>query len=324
MNPENYDEIYNSSFTLTRSTLAVIRKALADLHSPTVSLLDRILTEGYIEPPVDYKKQWLGCYQLLITEQDKQAVSEALIQGVSRLAGHPDYQGSALKLLKQHIQDWQNAQIASPQSAYNLNMNKSLTFQEAKSNVPRYETMPLNELNESITNCIRTATYGINVDIRKKSFELLLNLESIREQKYHIRAPHRQFWMLKLRKALFGGGIGDLDYLIHVMNYEKGRAKSVRAKFLILKSFLVIAFSGMIISLIVRACAQKYLYIILFIAMCILIFGQIKYRFIVYVRRIPPVFIKKDDPIGYYGSIILSTVIALVLLFGAIFTQGGC
>jgi hypothetical protein len=76
-----YRLICSSPDALTKQWLEGIREALDKISSPHGHLIDKVLAEGYIQPPDDYK--WHGDYRIILPDQEKRLVLGEINRAIS-------------------------------------------------------------------------------------------------------------------------------------------------------------------------------------------------------------------------------------------------
>lgn len=114
MDLREYEYITKRPDTFPRSTLRDIRLILSKLGSRNVSLIDKILHNGYIEPPESYK--WHGCYKIILTDVEKSMVLEDLKAAHAPATGDAPIGALDRRYLEQYISYWSRSIIESPQS----------------------------------------------------------------------------------------------------------------------------------------------------------------------------------------------------------------
>jgi len=99
MDLREYDYITERSDTLPKGTLEATQKVLASISSGNAPLVDRILNEGYIEPPTGYK--WHGYYRIILSKAEINAIFEDLIKAEGLLnPEEPDAKKASHKLAR--------------------------------------------------------------------------------------------------------------------------------------------------------------------------------------------------------------------------------
>ncbi len=91
-----------------------IREILENMQSECVNLIEKVLRNGYIQPPADYK--WHGCYQILLSDQEKMAVMNDLTKAQDILAAVPSLVTGELDSLRQYISYWSRMLTEVPES----------------------------------------------------------------------------------------------------------------------------------------------------------------------------------------------------------------
>lgn len=69
MDLREYDHITRSPDTFPKSTLLKLQEALKRIESPHTHLIDLVLEQGYIAPPIEYK--WHGHYRIILNDEQK-------------------------------------------------------------------------------------------------------------------------------------------------------------------------------------------------------------------------------------------------------------
>ncbi|GAC1373952.1 MAG: hypothetical protein NVSMB40_10750 [Aquirhabdus sp.] len=91
MDLREYEYITRRPDTFPLSTLRSIREVLSKTQSfSSIELIDRVISTGYIQPPSDYK--WHGCYQVLLSDAEKELVLQGLINAQETLSLSSDEQ----------------------------------------------------------------------------------------------------------------------------------------------------------------------------------------------------------------------------------------
>ena len=107
MDLREYDYITKSPDTFPRSTLLKIKKVLQDIDSLSTNLIDKVLENGYIEPPKEY--EWHGCYKLALTDNEKSRVLDDLVRAGKELNDHSEYLGDEFAYVGQYVEYWTRA-----------------------------------------------------------------------------------------------------------------------------------------------------------------------------------------------------------------------
>ena len=114
MDLREYDYITERSDTLPRNTLETTRKVLASIPSQNAQLIDKVLEEGYIEPPVG----WRGgsCYQISLSKDEIKAVFDDLIRAESLLDTEEPDADKTKKKLARLISCWSHPLHETPET----------------------------------------------------------------------------------------------------------------------------------------------------------------------------------------------------------------
>jgi hypothetical protein len=100
--------------TFPKSTLISIYKVLSKIQSSNVVLIDRILTEGYINPPSTYK--WHGCYRIILSREEIMAISSDLLRAQNIFDKNSFISDEERHSLKQYTSFWARILSDSPES----------------------------------------------------------------------------------------------------------------------------------------------------------------------------------------------------------------
>lgn len=84
MDLREYDHITRQPDTYPKSTLRHMRRILESIDSAVIVLIDKILRDGYLEPPPGYK--YHGCYRIALSAEEKEAVLVELTRARDELA----------------------------------------------------------------------------------------------------------------------------------------------------------------------------------------------------------------------------------------------
>lgn len=107
MDLREYDHIISSPNTFPKSTLEYIRDILSNSKSSYSYLIDKVLSDGYIEPPSDYK--WHGFYRITLPKEDMLLVLHDL-EGIKRnLINKPVQSKIDIASVEQYIEYWRRA-----------------------------------------------------------------------------------------------------------------------------------------------------------------------------------------------------------------------
>lgn len=104
MDLREYEYITRRPDTFPISTLKSIRGVLSKTQSDCASLIDKILHDGYVKPPSDYK--WHGCYQIVLSEKEKMAVQAELRKAENILGNDLSLTGDERNYLRQYASYW--------------------------------------------------------------------------------------------------------------------------------------------------------------------------------------------------------------------------
>jgi hypothetical protein len=126
MDLREYDYISKRPDTFPRSTLRSIRSVLVLTQSENVHLIDKILNEGYITPPADYK--WHGYYQIVLSEGDRLKVLNDLTRARDILSNDRSISDKEKHYAKQYVIMWTRCMREKPAS-----------YEEYKSTQPYFD-----------------------------------------------------------------------------------------------------------------------------------------------------------------------------------------
>lgn len=113
MDLREYEYLAKRQDTFPRSTLCSIREILSKIQSDKVVLIDKILSEGYIKPPREYK--WHGCYKIILSENEKKSILKDLIKVESFLDENAALSENEKQSLKQYVVYWSRCIDETPE-----------------------------------------------------------------------------------------------------------------------------------------------------------------------------------------------------------------
>ncbi len=115
MDLREYDHISKSPDAFPRSTLLIIGNILEAIDSPAKGLIEKVLREGYIEPPKEYK--WHGCYRLVLSPEELQSVLNELARARHEPAAAQVVDNGDARYIGQFYEYWKRA-IDEPSVPY--------------------------------------------------------------------------------------------------------------------------------------------------------------------------------------------------------------
>ncbi len=104
MDLKEYDYICTRPDTYPKCGLQFIKKAMLATGSQNVHYIDRILKEGYLTPPKDYK--YHGYYKILLNTEEKHKILESLINAQTILEADKTFSAQDKHNLAGHIRGW--------------------------------------------------------------------------------------------------------------------------------------------------------------------------------------------------------------------------
>jgi hypothetical protein len=113
MDLREYEHIAKRQDSFPRSTLCSIREMLSKIQSDKVVLIDKVLSEGYIKPPREYK--WHGCYKIVLSDNEKNSVLESLIKAESILSKNSVLSENEKHYMKQYLAYWSRCIDETPE-----------------------------------------------------------------------------------------------------------------------------------------------------------------------------------------------------------------
>lgn len=114
MDLREYEYITRRPDTFPDSTLKAIHKVLLNTRAGSAHLIEKILKDGYIEPPPEYK--WHGCYKVILAKDEIDAVFADLLKAEEIAQAHPSGEKDELHYLKQYINYWAKILGVPPQT----------------------------------------------------------------------------------------------------------------------------------------------------------------------------------------------------------------
>lgn len=114
MDLREYDYFTLRPDTFLKSGLQNIRTILAHSHFNTTALIDRVLAEGYLEPPEAYK--YGGCYLVELSLPERSLVLKDLKASVKNLIKQKSLNKTQQDNLNRHIHFWSRALTEKPVS----------------------------------------------------------------------------------------------------------------------------------------------------------------------------------------------------------------
>lgn len=141
MDLREYDYFTLRPDTFLKSDLQNIRTILAHSHFSTTTLIDRVLAEGYLEPPEEY--EYDGCYLVKLSIPERNLVLKDLKTSVENLTKQRSLNKKQQDNLNRHIHFWSRSITKQP-----------ISYEEHKSNQTYFDlrNASLEQLQEFIFN----------------------------------------------------------------------------------------------------------------------------------------------------------------------------
>lgn len=132
MDLREYDYIARRPDTYPKSSLMKIRSILSKAESDSINLIDKILKDGYIPPPDEYK--WHGFYRIILTDIERKEVLEGLYAAEKGLEANSGTSSDDKHYFKQHLGGWKRCVDEVPS-----------TFDEYKANQRYYNLVNISK-----------------------------------------------------------------------------------------------------------------------------------------------------------------------------------